>query len=105
MLVSLWFGDQDAEDERSPVYGTALAIEYLANMHHPLSVELVAKGATYLLNAQNSDGGWGGAINVPSKVTFTARAISALSLLDNTEQDILDKGVDFLYLKYDRRNY
>ncbi|MCG8580246.1 MAG: squalene--hopene cyclase, partial [Bacteroidales bacterium] len=57
----LWFGDQDAQDERSPVYGTALSVEYLSGIDHPLAKEMLAKGAYFLISAQNADGGWGGA--------------------------------------------
>ncbi|WP_430936312.1 prenyltransferase/squalene oxidase repeat-containing protein [Saccharicrinis sp. 156] len=99
----LWFGDQDAKDERSPVYGTALSVEYLAGIDHPIAKEIVAKGAAYLLKCQNADGGWGGAKGVSSKVTLTARALSALSTLDQIEQSVLDKAFDFLYLKYETK--
>ncbi|MDR0756766.1 MAG: squalene--hopene cyclase [Tannerella sp.] len=75
----LWFGDQDAANEQSPVYGTAVAVEYLSMSRRPLAICLAAKGSDYLLSAQNGDGGWGGAKGAPSKVTFTARALSALS--------------------------
>ena len=96
----LWFGDQDEQDERSPVYGTALSVEYLSGIDHPLAKEMVAKGASFLLSAQNSDGGWGGAKGVRSKVTFTARALSALSTIDHVEGIKLNHAFDFLYSKY-----
>jgi squalene-hopene/tetraprenyl-beta-curcumene cyclase len=75
----LWFGDQDAANEQSPVYGAAVAVEYLSMSGQPLAIRLAQKGTGYLLSAQNGDGGWGGAKGLPSKVTFTARALSALS--------------------------
>ncbi|WP_430816349.1 prenyltransferase/squalene oxidase repeat-containing protein [Carboxylicivirga sp. RSCT41] len=100
----LWFGDQDAQDERSPVYGTALSVEYLSGYDHPLAQEMVAKGASFLLSAQNADGGWGGATGVRSKVTLTARALSALSTIDNVEESILNNAFDFLYSKYESKD-
>ena len=74
----LWFGDQDASDERSPVYGTAVAVEHLGISEHPIALSISTKGTQFLLAAQNEDGGWGGAKGLPSKVTLTARVLSAL---------------------------
>ncbi|MDR0349520.1 MAG: squalene--hopene cyclase [Tannerella sp.] len=75
----LWFGDQDAGDERSPVYATAMTVEYISGSEEPVARYMAQQGITYLLSVQNTDGGWGGAENVPSKVTLTARALSALA--------------------------
>ncbi|MCG8579745.1 MAG: squalene--hopene cyclase, partial [Bacteroidales bacterium] len=99
----LWFGDQDAQDERSPVYGTALSVEYLSGIDHPLAKEMLTKGASFLLSAQNADGGWGGAKGVRSKVTLTARALSALSTIDHVEESILNNAFGFLYSKYEAK--
>ncbi|WP_430809519.1 MULTISPECIES: prenyltransferase/squalene oxidase repeat-containing protein [unclassified Carboxylicivirga] len=97
----LWFGDQEAQDERSPVYGTALSVEYLSGFDHPIAKEMVAKGASFLVSAQNADGGWGGALGVGSKVTLSARALSALSAIDNVEMRILNNAFAFLFSKYE----
>jgi len=75
----LWFGDQDAKDERSPVYGTTMTVEYLAASSELEAKDMAEKGLRYILSAQNDDGGWGGAKGVRSKVTLTARALSALA--------------------------
>ncbi len=96
----LWFGDQDAGDERSPVYGTTMAVEYLAGYEEPVAREMVSKGLKYILSAQNADGGWGGAKNVPSKVTLTARALSALASFSDTELAPMQKAFDYLYKKF-----
>ncbi|TRX70619.1 prenyltransferase/squalene oxidase repeat-containing protein [Carboxylicivirga sp. M1479] len=95
----LWFGDQDAEDERAPVYGTAISVEYLADIEHPIAKNMLAKGVAYLISTQNEDGGWGGAIGLPSKLTFTARALSALSGIGNIEHAILNKAFDYIFIK------
>ncbi len=97
----LWFGDQDAKDERSPLYGTAMAVEYLAGSDKPAAREMARKGLAYILSVQNADGGWGGAKGVPSKVTLTARALSALASYPGTETTILEKAFDYLYRKYE----
>ncbi|MDR0699565.1 MAG: squalene--hopene cyclase [Tannerella sp.] len=120
----LWFGDQDAADEKSPVYGAAVTVEYLSMSRHPLAAYPAKKGVAYLLSVQNDDGGWGGAKDLPSKVTFTARALSALSqaadlvadnvsadhVADNVDRalshaaeicdDAIVKGIDFLYRRF-----
>jgi squalene-hopene/tetraprenyl-beta-curcumene cyclase len=118
----LWFGDQDAANEQSPVYGTAVAVEYLSMSHQSVAARLTERGAGYLLSAQNDDGGWGGAKGLPSKVTFTAKALSALSraaggancspdVAGNRDSgassraagicgDAIVKGTDFLYRRF-----
>ena len=93
----LWFGDQDAKDERSPVYGTAVVVEHLNVSSNPLAKELAAKGAAYLVSAQNTDDGWGGAPGVRSKITVTAKAISALSAFATQYPENLEKGLEYIY--------
>lgn len=93
----LWFGDQDASDEKSPVYGTAMTVEYLSGSAEPIAHEMASKGLNYLLSAQNSDGGWGGAKNVPSKVTLTARALSAMASSPDPDETVINKAFDYLY--------
>lgn len=97
----LWFGDQDAENERSPVYGTATAVEYLSASREPLAQSMAAKGVEYLLSAQNRDGGWGGAAGIASKTTLTARAMGALaSYPDAVIKNAVERAVDYLHEKY-----
>jgi squalene-hopene/tetraprenyl-beta-curcumene cyclase len=96
----LWFGDQDAPDEHAPVYGTAVAVEYLSISSHSPAREISAKGAAYLISAQNDDGGWGGAKGLPSKVTLTARTLSALAHVPGIRFETLAGGVDYLYRRF-----
>lgn len=96
----LWFGDQDAPQEQSLVYGTATATEYLSASSDPLAVLLAAKGVRYLLAAQNSDGGWGGIKEAPSKVTLTAKALSALASYPDCDPQAIERGFDWLYQRY-----
>jgi squalene-hopene/tetraprenyl-beta-curcumene cyclase len=92
----LWFGDQDARDKRSPVYGTATAVEYLAASTLPLAIEIRNRGADYLLSTQNADGGWGGAKDLPSKTTLTARAAGALAATGHPDE----KAFSFMYQRF-----
>ncbi len=115
----LWFGDQDAPAERNPVYGTAMAVEYLSASSQEAAKPMVEIAVAYLLNAQNRDGGWGGAFNVVSKVTLTARAVTALatyasqksqmpshttSANENTAtksiEESLQRGLDYLHQRH-----
>ncbi len=93
----LWFGDQDATDERSPVYGTAVAVDYLSATSHPLAAAMAGKAGYYLLSVQNADGGWGGAAGLPSKVTLTARTLQALVSYAGADGPVISRGVDYLY--------
>ena len=96
----LWFGDQNASDERSPVYGTAVAVEHLGISEHPIALSISAKGTQFLLAAQNEDGGWGGAKGLPSKITLTARALSALAAGSGNYMNEIEEGVDYLYRQF-----
>lgn len=96
----LWFGDQNAADERSPVYATAMTVEYLSDSEEPIACEIRQKGMAYLLATQNSDGGWGGGMSTPSKVTLTARALSALASYPDTDTLALHRAFDYLFRIY-----
>lgn len=98
----LWFGDQDAADEKSPVYGTATAVDYLLSAGQPEALSLANKGLAYLLNVQKEDGGWGGAKGVASKVTLTAKVLGALASVDKPNEVAMDRALDFLYEAYER---
>lgn len=98
--VPLWFGDQDAEDEKAPVYGTATAIDYLMSAHHPVATELAASQINFLLISQNEDGGWGGNKGVPSKVTYTCRALAALKHFPHLYEEARQRGWDYLYQRF-----
>lgn len=75
----LWFGDQDAPDQRNPVYGTAVVLEALATLPEPDIQHLSRPALQWLLQVRNSDGGFGGAANTPSKIETSAKALSAMA--------------------------
>lgn len=98
--VPLWFGDQDALDEKAPVYGTATAIDYLMSTRHPEATELAMKQVGFILRTQNEDGGWGGNKGVCSKVTYTSRALTALSHFPGHYEEAKERGWQYLYDRY-----
>ncbi|GHT35625.1 squalene--hopene cyclase [Bacteroidia bacterium] len=98
--IPLWFGDQDSPSHLSPVYGTAVCVDYISKFPQSDSSYSLTKGLRFLLDAQNEDGGWGGSKNAPSKVTLTAKAISALSSRPSTHNEAIARGVDYLYTRF-----
>ncbi len=71
----LWFGNQRAPEQENPVYGTSrvLLCERLRGDG------AWTRGAEWLRNARNPDGGWGGAPGLPSTIEETALAVAALA--------------------------
>lgn len=96
----LWFGDQDAADEKNTVYGAATIIDYLKSCGAGATLPL-SKVLRFLLECQNPDGGWGGNKGVPSKVTLTAKAIGALSHYLPDTGEAIKRGIDYLYQRYE----
>ncbi|MBO7558611.1 MAG: squalene--hopene cyclase [Bacteroidaceae bacterium] len=95
----LWFGDQDSDDETSPVYGTATALDYLAQLS--FSSTMTQRGIGFLLQSQNEDGGWGGKKGVESKATLTGKALSALAGYADTPKAAMERAVDYLLKRHD----
>jgi squalene-hopene/tetraprenyl-beta-curcumene cyclase len=75
--LPLWFGNQNATDDINPVYGTARVLTAYRDLALEDSPEC-QRGVSYLLSAQNTDGGWGGAKDCPSSVEETALAVEVL---------------------------
>jgi squalene-hopene/tetraprenyl-beta-curcumene cyclase len=79
--VPMWFGNEGTSSEENPVYGTARVLRGLtANMvrEEPRVDACLGRAIEWLLNAQNEDGGWGGARGTPSSLEETGVALSAL---------------------------
>jgi squalene-hopene/tetraprenyl-beta-curcumene cyclase len=77
----LWFGNQHVAGEVNLTYGTARVIGALAGplaRRSPVADRSRGRGLTWLLSAQNSDGGWGGARGAPSSIEETGVALDAL---------------------------
>jgi squalene-hopene/tetraprenyl-beta-curcumene cyclase len=81
--LPLWFGNQHAPDDSNPTYGTARVLAAYRDLQL-MDSEPARRGVSWLLSAQNDDGGWGGVRGVPSSVEETALAVEVL----------LDAGAD-----------
>ena len=75
--LPLWFGNQHAPNDENPTYGTARVLAAYRDLDM-MGSEPARRGIAWLLDAQNSDGGWGGAKNVASSVEETALAVEVL---------------------------
>ena len=96
----LWFGDQDATDEKAPVYGTATVVNYLMQSNNAEGKALATTQIPFLLKCQNADGGWGGNRNVTSKVTYTSRVLAALAYFPDQYAESIHRGWQYLYRRY-----
>ena len=76
--VPLWFGNQQAQGQENPVYGTTRVLAAYDELGRGGDGE-AARGVGYLVSAQNPDSGWGGDRGVPSSIEETALAVDALS--------------------------
>lgn len=95
--IPLWFGNQRAPDQESPVAGTGRALIALREMdveEYPELIPMCDSARRWLMTVQNGDGGWGAAGGVPSTIEETAFAVEALAgfgYIDNVRT-----GVDWL---------
>jgi squalene-hopene/tetraprenyl-beta-curcumene cyclase len=93
----LWFGNQHAPGEENPTYGTSRVLIALSVRDGAPVEEMRQRGIQWLLDAQNEDGGWGGAKGVQSSIEETALAVDALAV-DGTilTQPALERGVAWI---------
>jgi squalene-hopene/tetraprenyl-beta-curcumene cyclase len=75
--VPLWFGNQYAPGGENRTFGTSRVILALCELQ-PKS-EMLSSAVEYLLSAQHTDGGWGGAPLVAASIDETALAADALA--------------------------
>lgn len=79
--LPLWFGNEHAEDDENPLYGTAkvtIALRELRNRGFSIPDDAARAGERWLAGAQNEGGGWSGVRGGPSSIEETALATEAL---------------------------
>ena len=95
--IPLWFGNQLEEDQYNPVYGTS---HVLRVPELPMTLPLGKlqenwrlareKAIRWLLMAQDSDGGWGGAKGLLPTIEETSVAVGALADALSRASDLAD---------------
>ena len=75
--LPLWFGNQHAPNDENPTYGTAKVLAAFQALGR-MSDESAVRGARWLVENQNPDGGWGAGPGTPSSIEETALALEAL---------------------------
>lgn len=90
----LWFGNQHRDaDESNPTYGTSMVVRALDAIGQP---RLADRGFRWLIDNQNSDGGWGaGKGRTPSSIEETSLAVSALVNRESCFRAV-DRGIRWL---------
>lgn len=80
--LPLWFGNEHAPDDENPLYGTAkvvIALRELLDRDFILPDGLLERALRWLVERQNSSGGWSGAKEGPVSIEETALAVEALA--------------------------
>lgn len=76
--VPLWFGNQRAPNQENPVYGTSRVLLCAKLGRGDEWLRTCARAYEWMKNAQNPDGGFGGAPGLESTIEETALAAEAL---------------------------
>ncbi len=101
----LWFGNQHASEIENLTYGTsrvlklrevASVLKFSENM-----LSALQRGAEWLVQSQNADGGWGGRCGTPSSIDETGLALDGLvALLEHESQpnwkDSAERAAEYL---------
>jgi squalene-hopene/tetraprenyl-beta-curcumene cyclase len=80
--LPLWFGNEHAPDDENPLYGTAkvvLALRELSDRNFDLPEGILERGVSWLVERQDSTGGWSGAKGGVPSIEETALAVEALA--------------------------
>jgi squalene-hopene/tetraprenyl-beta-curcumene cyclase len=96
--VPLWFGNQDADGEENPVYGTARVLAAWDELGE-LGSSAARGGCEFLLRCQRPDGSWGDPAGIgPSSVEETAVACEAVLRTGPAQayQAAVNKGLTWL---------
>jgi squalene-hopene/tetraprenyl-beta-curcumene cyclase len=97
-FVPLWFGNEAAEDESNPVYGTAqvlIALDELADAGVSVPQELRHRAGDFLASAQKISGGWGGDSAASESIEETAVALDALAAKTEYQTHVV-RGAEWL---------
>ncbi len=76
--VPLWFGNQHTPQQTNPVYGTSRVLRAVHTSSDGPWRAALQRALTWLLSAQNTDGGFGGDVGISSTLEETGLALEAL---------------------------
>lgn len=93
--LPLWFGNQYAADDENPTYGTSRVLAAYRDLDR-MNTAQAERGVAWLMQAQNQDGGWGGAVGVPSSIEETALAVEVLVDAGPLATESVNKGLAWL---------
>jgi squalene-hopene/tetraprenyl-beta-curcumene cyclase len=74
--LPLWFGNQWDPNDENPVYGTSRVLLALSQVDEPRALEMAVR---WLIDAQQTDGGWGARSRQHPTVEETALSVEALT--------------------------
>ncbi len=80
----------------SSALSTATALSALALAADEADRELIARGAAWLAETQNADGGWGDTPDSPSNLATTLLVVSALRLVGESESEAAPRAEPYL---------
>ncbi len=104
--LPLWFGNQQADRKKNPVYGTAKVATYLQDCLKCMKIDyglranlqlMLTSAQKYLLQQQNDDGSWGGQKGISGTMEETSLVICALAKKD---REVCAKGFTWLDKEY-----
>ncbi|QDU81849.1 Squalene--hopene cyclase [Polystyrenella longa] len=101
--VPLWFGNQHADDEENPLYGTARVLAAWFELGRGEAVE-AQRGLNWISNSQNESGGWSGQPGLPDSVEETALALEML-VVGNGSPEKIERGLDWLCSAVESERY
>jgi squalene-hopene/tetraprenyl-beta-curcumene cyclase len=101
--LPLWFGNQFARDDENPTYGTSRVLAVYRDAGQ-LDTRPATRGLQWLRDAQNADGGWGGAAGIAPSVEETALAVEILLSVDSVS-DSARSGLKWLMDRVDEGTF
>jgi squalene-hopene/tetraprenyl-beta-curcumene cyclase len=96
--IPLWFGNQFAEGDQNPLYGTARVLIALgAKLPEAAPPGMIQRALDWLVACQNPDGGWGGAAGIASSIEETALAVHACATYKGVVRgEVIQRGAEAL---------
>ncbi len=97
--LPLWFGNQYADNEINPLYGTAKVLMAYRDANR-LDALPAVDGIRWLRSNQNDDGGWGALKGLESSVEETALAVEVLLCEEEASVEV-SNGLEWLMDRYE----